>query len=263
MTIRTEQNEARSFLLARLTQEETERFEERLLADDDLVAETEATETELLDQFVRGSLSPDESAVVAERFRGRPERIVFAKALAIRTRPRPQQTMRWILPIAASLLIVTSVVLLSPRRDPSPQTAPVPRAALKQPAETPAPIPPPQVPTQIARRTRMATITLALTATRDDNATPSLLLSREIDVVALRIRINPADRFPAYEVDVTSDSSSVWSGRATRAESSSELLVEIPAANLTSGEHQIAVTGIGKDKSREELGYQTLLIRGR
>jgi hypothetical protein len=263
MTIRTEQNDARSFLLARLTQEETEQFEERLLVEDDLIAETEAAETELLDELVRGILSPEESAVVAERFRGRPERIAFAKTLASRTRPRPQQTMRWILPIAASLVIVAGVVLLSSRREPSPQTTPVPRASLQQPARTPAPIPAPPAPTQTARRMRIATITIALAATRDDNETPSLLLSREIDVVALRIRINPADRFPAYEVDVTNDTANVWNGRATRAESSSELLIEIPAGRLGNGEHQIAVTGFGKDRLREELGYQTLLIRGR
>jgi hypothetical protein len=257
MTI-LEQDEARSFLLAQLSPEETARFEERLLADDALVAETEAAEAELLDEFVRGSLSADESAAIAKRFRNRSERIVFATALAAYGRPRPQKAMRWSLAIAASLIVVASAVLLA-RRLPSPlPQAPVRRATLK-PAPAPAPIV-----TQTARQAQIATFSIALTATRDGDEIPHLELTRAIDAVALHIRINPADRFPAYEVDLsTSDGAPVWNGRATRAASSAELVVEIPASSMQNGEHQIAVTGLGEDGSREELGYQMFDVRRR
>jgi len=261
MTISTDHEDARAFLLKQLTSEETERFEERLLAEDELIAETETVEAELLDAFVWDALPPHESAVMAERFRDRPERVVFAKALSIRTRPRPQRAIRWLLPVAASLAIATSAVLLTRRApEPVPSPAPVPRATLDDHATAKPvapPVPQPAIPA--VRPIRFATVLITLSTTRDAGESPRLLLARDLDVARLRIRINPADRFSAYAVDLTtSDGAIAWSGRATR--TGAELVVEIPAGSLRNGEHQVAVNGINADGSREELGYQTLFI---
>jgi hypothetical protein len=248
---------ARRFLLGQLSDEETKAFEEQLLTDDELVAETDAVQTELYDQFVRGELTADERAVFAQRFASRRERMIFASALAARATELPRGNIRWALPIAASVMLVTSAILvLSLRPDPAVAPAPVPRASVKHvPAAVPSP-------TNIAKARKIATVSITLAVTRDDDESPSLTLAADIDDLALRIRLNPADQYPSYAIELsTGDGVRLWEGRSTRDASNSELTVTVPAARLSRGEIQIAVSGIAHDGTREELGYQTLVIR--
>lgn len=258
-------NDTRAFLLKRLSPEEMERFEERLLLDDDLVTETEAAEAELLDAFVRGTLCPDESAKVAELFRSRPERVAFAKALTHRAEAQPRRASQWTLPLAASLILMTGAALLLTQRAPAPAHPRMPADATRAlPAHVQAPTVAAAPATELSRPKKIATFTIALAATRDGQGVPRLELTRETAAVALHIRINPADRFPNYAIDVTTSSGGpVWNGRTTRSTSSAELVVEIPASSLPDGESRIVVAGLGADGSREELGDQAVAIRRR
>lgn len=248
---------ARRFLLGRLSDGEAQAFEEQLLADDELVAETEAVHAELYDQFVRGELTEDERAVFADRFASRREMVAFANALATRANERPSSNIRWALPVAASVILVTSAILLwSLRLEPAVAPTPIPRASVKR---APAATPPS---TNIAKARKIVRLSLVLAITRDHEDAPSLELAKDIDAVALRIRLNPADRYPAYAIDITtSEGAPVWNGRGTRDATTSELTATVPAAPLVAGEHQIAVFGISDHGAREELGYQTIVVR--
>lgn len=248
---------ARRFLLGQLPVDDAATYEERLLQDDELVEETDAVRAELYDEYVRNELTEDERRAFARRFDPQPNELAFAHALSTRTKDRWRGTIRNVLPIAASIVILASVTLLWLRPEPAVAPLPIPRATLK-----PEPAPAIPAPELVARARNIAIVTIALTATRDDEESPSLTLARDLDDVALRIRINPADRFDDYAIELTTSSGApVWSGRAVRDAATSELTATIPASDLTQGNHQIAVSGIAADGTREELGYQTLVIR--
>ena len=104
---------ARHFLLGQLSDGEAKAFEEQLLTDDELVAETDAVQTELYDQFGRGELMADERAVFAQRFASRREKMIFASALAARATQLPRSNIRWALPIAASVMLVTGAIAIA------------------------------------------------------------------------------------------------------------------------------------------------------
>src|ERR1700759_1221618 len=133
---------ARRFLLGRLTESEAERFEERLLADEEFFELVEATEDELFDARVRNELDPDERRRFDERFGTQKERLRFASALAQRmeretqvvVRNQPMRFRRVALAAAAAIAIVVAGAVLwqSPSRDwlvnerdtPTEQTTP-------------------------------------------------------------------------------------------------------------------------------------------
>jgi hypothetical protein len=255
---------ARRFLLGQLSTDETEVFEERLLQDDELVAETDAVRAELYDEYVRGELSAGERSAFAQRFGSEADKLVFAQALSTRSSDRWRSTIRNTLPIAASIVILVSVTLLLLRpQQPAVAPPPIPRATLTPPASaTSTTTPAPTTTSTIAKARNVAILTIALATTRDDATSPSLVLGRDLDDVELRIRIHPADRFDRYAVDLTTAAgAAVWNGPATRDASAPELTATIPASKLKPGEHQIAVFGIADDGAHEELGYQTLVVR--
>jgi hypothetical protein len=88
----------RNLLLHRLSAEQSERLEERLLLEEQLADQLEAEETDLLDDFARGRLSAEDAARV-ERYllasADASRRVAFARALSrIRDPEFPQVAKR-------------------------------------------------------------------------------------------------------------------------------------------------------------------------
>jgi CHAT domain-containing protein/lipoprotein NlpI len=74
----------REYLLGRVESGDEERIEERLMADDDFFEELEVVENELIDEYVQGRLSEEESALFEERMKQTPEqqqKLAFATVL--------------------------------------------------------------------------------------------------------------------------------------------------------------------------------------
>jgi hypothetical protein len=87
--IETTDETLRRWLLHALPANEAEALEQRLLTDEDFGERLRAAETDLLDDYARGDLEPDESAAAAERFAATARdrmRVRIARALARITR---------------------------------------------------------------------------------------------------------------------------------------------------------------------------------
>jgi hypothetical protein len=80
----------------------------------------------------------------------------------------------------------------------------------------------------------------------------------------LRVRLDPADRFDSYSMELRSSSNQVvWSvGDLPVASESGEpaLVATVPARLLVDGAYELAVRGGNADASPEELGFVTLKV---
>jgi hypothetical protein len=89
------------YLLGNLTEEEQVQVEDRAFADADYLSALEATETDLIDAYVRGELSPSDRRSFELRFLSSPERrrkVEFARALttiASESRTQEPQDAGW------------------------------------------------------------------------------------------------------------------------------------------------------------------------
>lgn len=235
---------ARRFLLGRLSAEESERFETRLLEDGELFELVQAVEGDLLDELARGELTGADRDAMSARASRHPEHARFARVMAERAGTEKPQTFRRIalIAVAALLVIVVGAVLMNRRQPQESPTRPPVVASTMQPVATPE---------------KVAAITLALAATRGAATQPNeLALDPATTRVAITVRLHPADRYPSYDLAILGQAP-VW--RSTVTTDTNELTVSVPAALLAAGRYRVEVAGInGKD--RDDLGEQELLI---
>jgi anti-sigma-K factor RskA len=248
----------RNFLLGALPAEETERMEERLLIDPQMFESIEAIEADLFDAFVANTLSPAERAAFMVRYSPEQHRLNFARALAKRAEPqsnvapiarhRPYQI--WAAAAAVLIVVAAAFVLFTQQQRSLPATI----ASTKHSRS-------PRTPKTSTEPTALRTValTLALTAMRDGNDVPHVTIPRSADAVAMKIRLNPADRFPEYGVIIRrADESAAWSDEHAHASSSSgeDLIVttQVPSPSLPAGEYRLAVSGKRADATTELLG---------
>lgn len=92
--IETTDETLRRWLLHTLPADKAEALEQRLLTDEDFGEQLRAAETDLLDDYARGDLAPDENAAAAERFAATARdrmRVRIARAIARMTRRSPER----------------------------------------------------------------------------------------------------------------------------------------------------------------------------
>lgn len=119
-----DENRIKRYLLGELSQEEEQRLEDRLLRDDDFVEHMRLTEDELVEDYVRGSLSPHERGRFETYFLSTPRRrrkLMFVERLskladeraAPETKPSPWFTWlfvpSWRAAAAFSVLVALTV----------------------------------------------------------------------------------------------------------------------------------------------------------
>jgi hypothetical protein len=125
-----EEQQRRRYLVGDLTEEEKRAIEEQYFTDDEAFERLLAAEDDVVDEYVRGSLSPDERQRAAQRLASDPRKTAFARALARWTelsrsdsakdlRPQPAlqfrrsvRTARWVSAIAAVCAILAGAAVL-------------------------------------------------------------------------------------------------------------------------------------------------------
>jgi heme A synthase len=127
--------------------------------------------------------------------------------------------------------------------------------------EAPAPLvmtAPPQATAPVSTAPLLVTLTLGTSRAAGDATI--VTIPKDTAIVEMRVRLDPADRFDTYGVDVRGAGDLVvWRGTGLTASTIDGILTvtaRIPAPSLTGGPHEVAVRGGGTD-----LGFVPLTIR--
>ena len=246
-------NEAalRAYLLGKLTESEVELVENRLIEDQDLFSQLQVAEDDLFDAYARGELDSDESRRFLDRFGGDAGRHQFAKAFIKRTgtgRVLPFRIRTWMpLAMAASLLLVVGGIYLTPRSTNPAPTESIPSNAA--PAAS-API--------------IAKVPLALGTSRAAGGSTRVAIDAKSTQADLAIRLNPADRYAAYGVEIRSQAGLIiWGDVTARSVSENGDLIlhtMVPADRLTPGTYEVSVRGGATAASLDDLGFITIEV---
>ena len=250
----------RAYLLGQASEAEAARLEERLLEDEDVFLTLRSVEDDLFDQFARNTLSAAERERFVERYGKERGRLLVAHAFANRTPAarvlahRRFERRLW-LPLAAAAVLAAAIAgtLMRPAR-PTPPPAAVPAAAAGHDARQPA-----------APTAAPAILLLTLGNSRAPAAAPEVAIPADAPAVELRIRIDPADRFDTYGVELRNQSDTpVWTGAVRGPEVvDGQLLLKgtVPQNLLAAGTYEVSVRGLAPSRPEELLGFATVTIR--
>jgi hypothetical protein len=241
----------RAYLLGQTTEAKAEAIEIRALDEEDFFATVQSVEDDLFDDYVRGRMADDERARFLAKYGEKRVRLVVARALAARTAgPRvvspPVASRYWMMAAAAALVIGIGLTLGIPGR-PSQNRAEVP-------VSTPAPAAPVPV-----------ALHVTLGASRSAAPSPEAVLPPSAATLQLRVRIDPADVFDGYAMELRSDRGSiVWRAdglEASAAGGDLTLVGDVPVAPLNDATYELTVIGSKVGKAPETLGFAAVRIR--
>lgn len=243
----------RAYLLGQLPEDDAAKVEEQALQDDDFFQTLRSIEDDLFDEHARNRLSGADRERFLERYSGQPQRAAFARALAARTssgRVLLFSPYRWVAGLAAAAVLVLAVGTLVMRREAAqPGTAPAGRPSTQAVA---APSAPPVV------------VALALGTSRAAGSATPVTVPKDAASVDLRIRLDPADRFDRYALELRSAGDTVvWHADDARAATENgELVVHgtVPAASLDAGSYELAVRGSRAGAAPEDVGFAALEV---
>lgn len=238
--------ELRAYLLGRLPEADAERLEQRLLEGEEVFQTLRSVEDDLIDDYARDRLDASERQGFEARYAGQTDRLTFAHALSKRTARSnviPFARRQWIpLAAAAALVVATFGIMMRPPGE-APDRTPVPGP--------PAPPPP--------------AIVLTLGISRSAAAGPEVTLPAGAPALDLRVRLDPADRYDRYFMELRSSADQVvWRGDDLRASTESgelDLVAAVPASALADGTYELAVRGSIAGAAPDELGFVTLKVR--
>lgn len=236
----------RAYLLGRATDADAARLEAQLLEDEQLVGTLQSLEDDLFDEYARNTLSADDARRFLERYGDQKERLTFARALAARTSRTRSVRWGWLpLALAATLVLAAGGYLLIPTSTPAPS------GVVARQAQTPVTPPP-------------VFALVSLGGSRADSGAPVITVPKEADAIQVRVRLNPADRFDRYVMELRSASNAVvW--RADDRQASAEagdMLIEgtVPAVSVREGSYELAVSGLTGASAPEPLGFVQVRI---
>ena len=265
----------RSYLLGALPEEEADRLERRLLAEDELFELSEAVEADLLAACDRGELAPAERERVQQRLASSPrgrERLALAHALntlagsseraASPVVPFPRRAatpvrpaFRWAA-LAAALLAVAGLswfVMERPHGGEAPpwvaqeRPAPANPRAPEAPRGAPAPKPEPV----------KAVFQLALMSLRGAEAARKLRVGSGTDVVELQIGVEGMEDLKAFHLTLRNRKAEiVWEKdrlEPVNLDGVRALVVDLPADRLPAGTYEIQARGLTHGGEPEDL----------
>jgi hypothetical protein len=274
----------RSYLLGDLPEEEAERLEGRLLAEDDLFELSEAVEADLLAACDRGELTVPERERVLQRLASSPsgrERLALARALnalagrapaavlpfARRAAAPVHPALRWAA-LAAGLALASGLSwwLVKPhqgggsapwiaRERPAPASPVAPRPPEAQAQAKP---PAPKAPLEPLK----SVFQLALTSLRGAEA-PETLRVRSGSDVELRISVEGMEDLKSFHLAVRNrKAQTVWEGTLEPAtlQGVRVLVIDLPAGRLTPGPYEIAVRGLAHGREPEDLSPLDVVV---
>jgi hypothetical protein len=287
---RSDEELVRSYLLGELPEEEADRTEGRLLAEDELFELAEAVEGDLLAAADRGELTPEARDRVMQRLAASPQgrkRLALARSLNRAAHPRPQTqdptptapvlpfrqrspvsapAVRWAA-LAAGVLAVSGLSWYALERPHGGESAPLIARERPAPAHpvaprAPVPVPPPggpaagEEPRTAKREPAKVVLQLALMTTRGSGPIRRLNLPRGTESVELQIGTEGMEEFKSFDVAVRHAAQTVWerSGIEPRTLSGvPSLVAELPADRLPSGRCEIKVQGLTPGNAPEDL----------
>jgi hypothetical protein len=238
------------YLIGSLNEQETERFDELSISDDEFAGRLRAVENDLIDAHARGELSRETRARFEAHYLsrpGKPERMRFAEAWTLRQRravsaratgsrsslsDRPARH-RFVWPLAAAAAVVLAVLGYVLLARPNPSGPPS-----QGPASTVATEPPKSVPSGPgpgSTGTLPAPIAIVLMpSTRGTGEMPSLLIPAGSTAVEVSLVLD-GDDFPTYDValkDFGSDRA-LWNRAGLRSSSSGGDRIVVAAIDVS------------------------------
>ena len=232
----------RAYLLGRAAEADAERLEVRLLEDDEVFLTVRGIEDDLFDDYARGSLASEERQRFLDRYGGEHDRILVARALAGRSAGwrRP-----WMLGAVAAALVASIGVGMWLRHQPPPAAVATGRDAVQSTAAN-------------------AIFAIRLGTSRSRTEVPAIAIPANAPALELRVRLDPADRFDAYSMELRSQSGALaWSAENLHASIDRGDLVVVgvvPASALGTGSYELSVRGSAGAARQEALGFTTLSI---
>ena len=244
----TDDLELRAYLLGRAAEETVLAIEARVLDDEDFYESLAGIEDDLLDDAVRGRLSPEDQAAFESRYRRDDERRGFSRTF-VRGLSRAKQERRagtfriaaGSVALAASLVI--GFALFQARPEPVSSGGYAPSAPSAPSAPTPA--------------TR-AELVLDVSTDRSSGATPRLDLPAGVGTVSLTLRLDPRENFDRYSAEIKSGDEVAFRIADLRPEPSAPALrlqFDVPASALVDGVHQISIVGSRGTAPGEPVGF--------
>jgi hypothetical protein len=261
----------RAYLLGQATEAEAARLEERLLEDDETFQTLCSVEDDLFDEYARGGLTAQERQRFADRYGSDRGRLLVARALARRPQSLPRHSGeaaaagrsadlsavaqsakvegakagQW-MPLAAAAALVLAVGATMWMRDRPATVA----------------LPAPTAPPKLAAAPAVLLITLGTSRSAAD--APAVTVPQEAPALDLRVRLDPADRFDRYIMELTSENGAVvWhveDVRLTTAGGEPIVAATVPATVLQAGTFELAVRGANGTTASEALGFATVRI---
>jgi hypothetical protein len=241
----------RAYLLGQAPEASAVRLEERVLDDEQIFATLKSVEDDLFDEYARGALTSAERARFLERYGADRGRLLAAQALARRSLRHRVVSFgtfgrrQW-MSLAAAATLVAAVGATMWSRDRHADTGPQVRAAAPQPTVVPA------------------VLLVTLGASRSAAVPPALTLPKETSTLELRVRLDPADRFDRYSIQLRSESGGlVWHhddlGASTQ-NGEPIVVAVVPTNSLESGSYELAIRGASGSTTSETLGFATVKV---
>jgi hypothetical protein len=243
----------RAYLLGQTTEPDAERLEVRALEDEDFFCTVRSVEDDLFDEYVRGTMADDERPLFLARYGGEQDRLRTARALMTRTAQprgvrRSDASSYWMMAAAAVLVVGIGVTLGIPGK-PTPGRSTAPVAVSTPAAAAPAPV----------------ALLLTMGTSRSAAPAPEALLPSSAATLQLRVRLDPADTFDGYTMELRSDDGNViWRAdtlKASPAGGDLTLAADVPAGLLKEAAYELTVRGSTVGRAPEALGFATVKIR--
>jgi hypothetical protein len=242
----------RQYLLGQATEPSAERVEVRALDDEDFFATIGSVEDDLIDDYARGTLADAELQPFLMRYGAQTDRIRVARALAVRgAQPRAASTpilFRYWMVAAAAACLAGVAAAVGTRPHPAPL-----RPATALAVSTPG-------------AAAQATVALLITlgTSRSAAPPPAVTLTASTAALQLHVRIDPADVFDSYAMELRSDHGVVvWHAEALKASAAGgdlTLVGDIPAAALAGVSYELTVRGSTAGSKSEVLGFADVKV---
>jgi hypothetical protein len=243
----------RAYLLGQTTEPDAERLEIRALEDEDFFSAVRSVEDDLFDEYVRGAMADAERPLFLARYGGHQERLRMARALMMRTAQptvvsRSAASRYWMMAAAAVLVLGIGVTLGIPGKPTPGRSTPAATGSTPAPA-APAPV----------------ALLLTLGSSRSAAPPPEAVLPSSAATLQLHVRIDPADTFDRYTMELRSDNDNViWRAdtlKASPAGGDLALVGDVPAGLLKEASYELTVLGSTAGRPPEVLGFAAVKIR--
>lgn len=234
-----------SYLLHQMPEAERAAIADRWMTDPDLHEQLRAAEAELLDDYVRDVLQPDQRARVEQYLLGtetQRDKLTFAIAMQDVMEGTRSARWPWASLAAAAAIVVVSAVAAWLAYDNARLRHDITMARRILPASPGS----------------VVSASLPATIVRGTSAARTIVLAPDVEVLHLELELEPGDESGSYSATMSGRSGVLWRAeplRATQRGGAFRVSLWIPAHGLVASDYTIVLTKDGK-----EIGYYAVAI---